>query len=383
MNPYQYHVAKLFLYDSAQSRETLYGVFEILHENGISDCFVQKHWATGPHIAVYFRDNDIDCDLRVKDTLITAFQDLLGEYEGAPVDHNKYEQLSSRLAKAERYTCELLPLRDDLSLEVTIQDLSSNQTIYAPSLYQKCEIEKSAFFIRHHDYLGRLSPDDREILSAKMMLITANQYRIEIEDTVLEGIKFGYISFKSHWEGFNMQLQRMTEEKRDIVMQKFDHTSKELQSFIDEIPVFLTQVEKRFKDYGGNDKAILLDWYAINESLGLFFHDGLVRGEIHFEEYHDISSFTTGGSQLSDFHSKFVDEEGFASFSKSIGFLQYRLLVNSLYSVFPLLNISPFQKNKLCKVISEHAEQHYNFSWEDIMAMRGDRYNGTDIYHNI
>ncbi|MED4014594.1 hypothetical protein [Sutcliffiella cohnii] len=387
MNKNEFHLLKVYLYDTKQLRLFFYDMLHIVRKEvvEITDCMIQKNWVKGPHIALYFKILGEKNEKEVLAKLESCIQEKLSSFENSVTnaDYEKYEQLSQRLARAERYPGDLVPLKENKTIDYSLFNLADIKTVYDVSLYREIEVAKTKFFLEHYPLLKKMTEEEKELLSTKLMLIVANQYFIEFDQEVLKGIKYGYMSFKSHYEGFNMQLLRMDPSKRTLIEQKINEQSDLMQQFLADFGSFVQQIDDSFIQYYENDKALLVEWKNVTSRLDELFKEGLQNKQIQFEEYHDISSFVQSSNKMSEFHNEFVDGDGFSQFSKSIGFLKYRLLVNFLYSVFPLLNISPLQKNKLCKIISDASESYFQFSWKDLKALRGDTYDGDDIYEKI
>ncbi|QVY61979.1 hypothetical protein [Cytobacillus gottheilii] len=388
MKEKEFQLFKIYIYESPNLRKFFYELLEILHnENHLfRQCILLKSWVQGPHFQLYYQVPSEEYPERVNGRIEELIRKKLSSYEDTYTDeqYGKYEQISERLALAERYTGDYLPLIKNHSIEQGTSDLSHIHSVYDLDLYKQIEIMKTAFFILNYSELANLNDEQRELLCFKFMIIAADQYEISFGDETYKGTKYGYLSFKSHYEGFLAQLQNVDAFKKDAILQKINDRSAIMDQFItEEFSSFVKNVEAGLPDDNLADFHVLNRWKEMVIKLKESIKIALDSNKVKLEEYHDIASFLNTSKEISQFHDEFVKDDAFRSFSKSKGFLTYRLLVNFLYQVFPFFNISPLQKNKLCKLISENAQDHYDFSWQDLKKLRGDSYEGDDIYQNI
>ncbi|WP_062352644.1 hypothetical protein [Bacillus kwashiorkori] len=388
MSNQQFQYIKMYLYESTNLKTFFYQVLELLHHefSFLEDKIIKKGWVNGPHLHVSYKCPETESSEEVNEQLFKVIKHKLASFEDSctNADYRKYEMISERLAQAERFEGKYLPLKLNHTIESGTYDISQIKTVYDWELYSQIEIAKTDFFIKNYQYLSRLDEKQRELLSAKLMLITASHFEIVYGKEILKGIKFGNLSFKSHYEGFLAQLDLMNEQKRNQILAKMNAQTDIMSTFInEEFSYFIEAVDFQFVHYYQDDRKTLLDWDHLTNDIKNLIKNGLDDNQIHFDNSHDITAFLNHSQRLSNFHSEFVTEDAFIQFSKSKGFLTYRLLVNFLYQVFPLLNISPLQKNKLCKVISTEAEKFYQFSWLDLKQLRGTTYESDDIYQKI
>ncbi|KAB2330051.1 hypothetical protein [Bacillus mesophilum] len=388
MKEKEFQLFRIYIYESPNLRKFFYELLEILHNENtlLNQCILLKSWVHGPHFQLYYQVPIEEHPERVNSRMEELIRKKLSSYEDTYTDehYEKYGHISERLAIAERYSGEYLPLKKNHTIEQSTSDLSHIHSVYALDLYKQIEIMKTAFFISNYSELSKFNNEQRELLCFKFMIIAADQYEISFGDETYKGTKYGYLSFKSHYEGFLVQLQNVDAVKKDAILQKINDRSAIMDQFItEEFSSFVKNVESGLPDDNLEDFHVLNGWKEMVNELKERIKIALDSNEVKLEDYHDIASFLNSSKEISQFHDEFVKDDAFRSFSQSKGFLTYRLLVNFLYQVFPFLNISPLQKNKLCKLISENAQNHYDFSWQDLKKLRGDSYEGDDIYQNI
>lgn len=357
-----FKIIKVYLYNSEQRDEMFKLILNNLNKTPEykRNYIIMKDWVFGRNIKIYVKEDCCNIDEFIR-THIERFEDKV-----VKEDYIKYKILSERLKVAERYNGEYLPLKDNLTIETYKTDLSEIDTVFSRETYLDIEVIKTNFLIEHSEILN-LSDDEKELLLIKLMSILANSFDVE----GLQGIRFGHISFKSHYEGFISQLNMVNEAYKEQARNKINKTAETTNNFIyHNFSSFIDQVNSNFNQYDEDDKSVLLDWKVIVDKLNIIFTEIISNNQLNLKDYHNMEAFLSTSNKLSKFHSELVNDDKFLGFSKTLGFKRYRLLINFLYSLFPLVNISPLQKNKLCKLVSEAVENSLDFSWKDANMLK-------------
>ena len=347
--------------------------------------YVTSHWKFGPHIDVL-----VECDKAVFDeklfpTCSSVIQSWLAQNPSTTsLVPEEYEKLSYQLAMSELEPPPYLPLLDNNT--VSVGRYSRSQSINIDGFHDT----KERFLVNATPLLFamlKLKKADSNAFFATlvyMLAATAAQFRPD-------GLKRGYISFRSHAEYFFENF-----DKGNQLRAKFDALDKNYATFIDANieNVALNQLEATQLHPG--QKVILHHWHQV---LNQTFEDNLnvVNGnyEAIISAESDVSSTEQNFGELAESISSHVPdsinkpdreyntgkvvnsamnhEEGRQLF-RSHDFIAYRTTVNYFYLLLPVLDITPIQKFSICHLVANSTERVFNISWKDVIpdAVGGD-----------
>lgn len=342
---------KVYLFDK-KSRDEFYLNLLERAKDLFGDFLValRKNWVYGYHIEILLNNMGIqECSFVTQELskMLMCYEQVL-EYE-------KLSYISKQIkviAQLERYDGEYLPMHKDKSISVEEIDTSKTcfSKIFTNNQYLKLEKLKSSWVLSNANQIkAMIEQEKNNFLAAGLMIIIAKNYSYG----PWGGIKYGVLSYYSHYQGFVTQTEslgntdQLSKLDKDVIPKKN-----------------IIQIMTLLDEKGKTDNKIFDSWIEICHKM-LYEFDNIVKNEeIDFNKLGSIKNYLKDQEKISEFHNVFTMNERFFEFSSSVEFLCYRLLINELYQLFPLIKISALDKIKLCKKISETAFEYYSMDWK-------------------
>lgn len=370
----------IYSYDSTFINEILLKEIEFLNrkKETIDKIILHKNWIYGPNIELIYKlkakeDKELfinDFNQYINQFIETNFQ------ANQEVDYKKYEELSKKLAILEDYDGEYLPLRKDLSINIEEKyDVNKIKTIYDKEIYLELQEILTEYICNVFSYYKKLDEIDKDIFLVKIMMILADEY--DKADFKFGGIQYGYLTFKSHLEGFKKQID-INKKSGRLILEELNKEDNRISYYIkNDFGNFVNEIRSEFNQYQLEDKKYLILWKKTVKELLVLFKKTIKEEKIALTTNNYMSTYIKSNSDnLSEFHKKLSVSEKYMKFLNSDLFLKHRLSINAYYSILPLLSVSPLKKHKLCKYISDGVEQHFKKSYFDTISELNTYYIG-------
>lgn len=367
----------VYVYDSEKIKEVTLCVVKLLNEyRGLfKNVVLDKSWIYGPSLKIQVNVKNEHNAIVKRDELFSRIRNEVHNQKdkNEKVDYLKYEIISKRLALIENYKGTILPLRNNYTVieeNINIEDI---KTIYDKDFYLDIKSTITEFICDSYEWFFGLSSEDKDIYLVKLMIILTH-YDIS-ESKTNAGIKYAYLTYKSHYEGFVKQLKDNSKSK-EVMMSMIKDKGEKVKNFQEgQFANFLNNIESEFINYKDEDRLQMINWLTIVKTLLGKYKDALATGKINFEDYHDIKYFLNNNKDLSNFHKNLAANSKLVEVMRSQTILNYRLCINTFYSMLPLINISPLKKHVLCKYVCDAVEDHFKMNYIGIMEERAASYN--------
>ncbi|UAA40051.1 hypothetical protein KIH87_06790 [Paraneptunicella aestuarii] len=340
--------------------------------------FMTSHWKFGPHV-----DLVVDCDVEQFNNDIFPYAKqhieswLADNPATAELNAQEYERLSYQLAMSELEPPPYLPLLENN--QVTVGLYQRSQAINIAGFHDTKEqfLVDSTGLLFHLMGLKKANSDVFFVCLIFMMASVAAKFKPD-------GIKRGYISYRSHAEYFFENF-----DKQDALRGKFDLLDKKYAPLIDSNLPFV--VDDKFTEMSlpPSVQSMLQYWNHIvvttfdnNRQVVDQNYEQIIRedSEVSSTEQNFADLAESVSSQVPEDVNKpsrdyntgkvvntaLQHEEGRQLF-RSHDFITYRTTVNYFYLLLPVLDITPVQKFSLCHIIANSVERVYGISWKDVI----------------
>ncbi|WP_371069506.1 hypothetical protein [Sediminibacillus sp. JSM 1682029] len=343
-----YRIMSCFLYDKDALDHVMTQIISYLNGTGIKEVIIQKSWVHGFHLKICY-PKKIDMS-----GLETYVSNLVSENHTSlkEEDYHRLSKIILSVKEMEMYEGEVLPLNKEGEITFLESDvLPENNSLCADEVYEVVEKLKTNLLRTINEEWKRKSNEEQLHELAKMFYITSNLSP--------GGIRFGYLSLRSNFEYFKQQLKELGNRERAKYMENIiTNRSKSDKEFVEKsvgeflakqyqnevifsaLKVFIIKLQKLFTEAYQND---------------LLKIDGMFSAE-DFTERHD---------QMSEFHQMFFSNQDFIKEYGTEGFIVYRYIASTLYSLMPLLKITPLLKQKVTGLVAESVESHFGVTWKD------------------
>lgn len=344
-------------------------VIKLLNEykGAFKNVIIDKSWLYGPSLKLQVNaGNDEDVAAK-RDELFSRIKNEVSKREdkNEKVDYQKHELISRKLSLIENYKGTILPLRNNYTAIEEKMNIEDIKTIYDKNLYIDIKSSISEFLCDSYEYFFDLDEEDKDTYLMKLMIILAHYNPPEIKNS--QGIKYAYLTYRSHYEGFNKQL-RDNSKSKEAMMSMVNNKPRKVKNFEQEqFDNLLESIETKFINYKEKDRTQILKWFGLVKDLLNKFKDALETGKVKFQDYHDIEFYLSNHKDLSEFHKNLAANPKLKDVLRSETILRFRLCVNTLYSMLPLISVSPLKKHVLCKYVCDAVEGYYKMNYISIM----------------
>jgi hypothetical protein len=353
-----WHSAHVYYYEENKDGLILDGVRPILERQELErqeKGYFVRHWLRGPHLRINILSADGDATLR-------TVQEEIGRYlrahpSTAAVDEAAILAAHRQLAAQERERGPLSPLHPDNTIVRAPYDrrLHVLGSEAAAGLLEDfyAETNRSAFDMLEHVRGGA----NRLVVALDLMLATAH--------AMWPGITRGFISFRSHAEGFIAQAPDPEARRRDCE-EKYRSQAPALRERLSGILDAL--------DHGGDGPPFVADWIATLRRIRERAAPLIAAGELTLDGSHEPDADRRWNPAMlahSPFHRSLQDNAGLlASLQADPAFLGFRLSLNHLYLHLNRIGIRPFERFVLCHLAARAVEEMFEVSAVDFVRER-------------
>ncbi|MEV5542460.1 thiopeptide maturation pyridine synthase [Saccharopolyspora shandongensis] len=318
--------------------------------------FFVRHWLRGPHLRLCFRAPEPVFREVIRPEVERAANRYLAEHPStARIDERELLATHREVARQERESGPLAPFHPDNS----IQHAPHDRRIHvlggeaAAALLEAFYHETNELVFEQLDQVraGR----SRVGLAADLMIATAH--------AMWPGIDRGFISYRSHAEGFIVRAPDPAA-RREFCVQQYRSQAAVLR---ERLVGVLDCVAG-----GGTDVPFVAEWVRL---LGRFRSTAeplIGSGELSFAGAvapDAAQSWDPGMLEHSTFHRLLQGDGGrMADLQRDPAFLGFRFALNYLYLHLNRIGLLPVERFLLCHLIADAVEEHYGISANDFVA---------------
>ncbi|MEK3901440.1 MULTISPECIES: hypothetical protein [unclassified Paenibacillus] len=365
----QLRTINCYLYDSKAVALLVRSILSFVQTSKLENLILQKSWVYGFHLKVTLDASNANPQL---EELIRRHAARYSR-ERSEEEYVKYERMVNKLALMEEYSGTFLPLRRDG--EVTVEEgsmLTHGNPLCSARVNYSIELLKSRLIADIYESWAELPEDRQNVEAAKMFFITGSHSP--------GGLKIGYLSLRSNFEYFKTQL---AEFRKDEQMESRIH--KALHGRTDTEKEFIAGGVQSFTEGRFEREFIFGRLRIFISSLWTILEQAYERGELVHDKLYYGDDFFERHDQVSAFHQTFFSNPDFLKHYHDKGFVVYRFVAAVLYSLMPMLEISPMRKQRITGVASESVESGYGMDWKDAysyleMKMAGESGHGTLVH---
>ncbi|MCY8499903.1 lantibiotic dehydratase C-terminal domain-containing protein [Bacillus atrophaeus] len=350
---------RLYHYEEEKDSLLINCIFPLLKNLKSKQCkaYLKRHWLNGPHIDINitgFADNTRN---EVKAYLEKEIQMYLKiNPSQTKIDKEKYEELSKKLALLEHNDSPYTPIYNNNTIRFIVYKRNVNVFQNSMPLILKREKFLTEFTpIIEKIIKSSSTKNQRLIICAGLMALVANRFT--------GGIKFGYLSFRSHAEGFIHESKRRNIES--VMVKDFKRTEElikaDIESFIDNYIICKDGIE---------NESIFNDWMNLTETTWKQLEQVESVSINSPNDFLSIVNDPKKVNELSHFHKHLIKSSEGVKLLSSKDFNIYRFIINLLYEQLPLMGFNSKDRNMMCYILSNAVEQRLNVNWKDLMGYR-------------
>lgn len=365
----QLRTINCYLYDSQATALLIRAILSFVQTSSLENIILQKSWVFGFHLKVTLENSNADHQL---EELIRRHAARYSR-ERTEDDYVKYERMVNKLALMEEYAGLFLPLRRDG--EITVEEVSSlahGNPLCSASVNYSIELLKSRLIADIYETWMGLPAGNQNVEAAKMFFITGSNSP--------GGLKVGYLSLRSNFEYFKAQL---TGFRKDEAVESRIHEA--LHGRTDAESEFVTNGVRSFSEGRFEREFIFGRLRIFIGSVWTILEQAYEQGELVYDKLHYGEDFFERHDQVSAFHQTFFSNTEFLEHYHDKGFVIYRFVAAVLYSLMPMLEISPLRRQRITGLVAESVESGYSMDWKDAygyleMKMAGGSGNGKLVH---
>jgi hypothetical protein len=350
----RWHSAHVHLHDSRGMDRLILDAVEPLFARlpaGVEGAYFARHWVRGPHLRLQIRAGDETYERAVKPLIEEVVGGHLARHPSAGHPHRAVEEKAHvRLAELEREAGPLLPWHADNTIRYEPYD----QRLHVLGTVEAAE-QLAAFHAATtplaFEVLRRVDGGAQRLdLLISLMMATAY--------TVCPPLTRGYISYRSHAEGFFANAADGAGMRR-----RFDAVYAANSAGLD---TRLTEVVSSV-DSGGDDVPLVREWVAVvrefKERAEQLESEGTLplpsplpaaaRGEAPPDD---------AWRGISDFHQALYGNADVVEQLDASWFTVYRVLLNYQYLFFSRVGVTPVERFMLCHLTATTVENRYDLA---------------------
>ncbi|MGP4015820.1 thiopeptide maturation pyridine synthase [Saccharopolyspora sp. 5N708] len=318
--------------------------------------FFTRHWRRGPHLRLCFLAPRQSFRAMIGPETERVVSSYLADHPStARIDEQDLLATHRAVAVQEQETGPLTPFCPDNSLQHDPYDrrIPVLGSVAAAELLEDFYHETNAatFAMLGHVRAGH----SRLTLALDLMLATAH--------ALWPGIDRGFISFRSHAEGFIVRAADPVA-RREFCVAKYRSQAAALRERLVTVLDCLA---------GDHDAVpFIADWVAVLGRYRAIAEPLISSGELSFSAAvprDGQQSWDTEMLAHSTFHRLLQSEGGrMASLQSDLGFLGYRFALNYLYLHLNRIGVRPVERFLLCHLIADTVESYYGISANDFVA---------------
>jgi hypothetical protein len=354
-----WHSMHVYYYDQNKDKLILNGVrplFRALHDQ-VDAAYYTRHWRYGPHLRLNVRTT---ADT-FADVVRPAAEEIVG---GFLARHPSTQQLDplrelpahQRLAELEQEEGALLPWQLDNSIVTAAYDARS-ALIGGPetaALLADFQATATELVFRMTE---ELSPPQRLARSFDLMVSVA-------QTMATRGITNGFISFRSHAEGFLCGFR----EGAGLRPAWDQHYAVHRKSLTRRVGAVVAAVQDANAEVPFVQEWMAVLWPSWERAERLASADALLRpmampAESGAEDRVDLAA-------ISPFHQVLLANPTWEQTQRSPAFLKYRMMLNLTYLMMTRLGITPVERFLLCHLVANTVEDTYGLSAIELVRGR-------------
>lgn len=367
----------VFYYEDQKEALILDAIRPVLRELretfGVERLHVRRHWKLGPHVELQM---EADEDL-FADSILPFVQERLAPYlEQHPsqrvLDAAQYLQLSQTLGAWELEPGPYEPLQPDNSV-AAMPFVRRSEVVNGVNVMTAIE----NFWVRALDAVLDIMEDSRG------NTLKRYQWMIRMMAAVAEqfpnhGILRGHLSYRSHVEGFlvqmdkNGQLLAAFKQQEEQLGGVIEATLREVLDGMDEQGVYVGE-QGPLRVWSEALRDLFQECYALAKDGELTSNTDHYQdlAERIGQEAVDRWKMDDPESGMSEFHKTLFQKQGNEQFFGSPEFATYRMLINVFYTYLPLFGINPNYKHLLCYLLCNAVERVKGVTWQEIVSEFG------------
>lgn len=331
----------------------------------VDNVFLQRHWKLGPHVRICVRTTDAAAPDRCRDVARQLIEPFLREHPSTtPLDPIKYLELSLTLGNRELIPPPYEPLRPDNT--VVVDEYDTREVLLGS---QEALRFKEDFFAKALGPIEALLEATRTgepvrfAYVLRCLAILAAMY----PDGALAS---GYLSLRSHVEDFLHDYDKAGK-LRAVFMDRYRAMAADLAAIIEQ-----TVRDVQGQRYVGTD-PMLRQWgslfeYGWSQALPLaeahVLTDQSVNHVAEAQQFDEAIRQKWEGAndrEWSPFHTALRKLNFLPQRVGVVPFSAYRTLVNFMYAIVPLLDVSPLERYCISFAIAEATEVHFGVTWRE------------------
>jgi hypothetical protein len=339
-----WHSIHVYYYDADKDALILDGVRPLFRRlaGQVDTVSFTRHWRQGPHLRL---NMFVDIDT-LHSVVRPAVDAVVGEFlANRPsrrlLDPGKELAAHRRLAELEEERGPLWPWYPDNSIRVAAYD-RREEVVGGPAmadLLADFQARTTQFAFRAIEATAGVG---RRALAFDLMIATAHAF-------ARGGLANGFLSFRSHAESF---LHVFAEAHR--LRNVWDaHYRAHAAEFVERLGVVTTAL----------DQGALGDWVRALEPYRAKAAALLRSGELRLP----FAGSVPAGAELSSFHQALYEHPQWPATLASVGFQQYRLVLNLTYLCLTRIGITPVERFFLSHMAANAAEDTYGVSAVDLI----------------
>ncbi|MFP7703085.1 lantibiotic dehydratase C-terminal domain-containing protein [Bacillus velezensis] len=350
---------RLYHYEEQKDSLLINCIFPLINNLKSKQCqaYLKRHWLNGPHIDINITGFTDDTRSELQAYLAREIQTYLQiNPSETKINKEEYVEISRKLALLEQIDAPYTPIYNNNTIRFLVY--KRNVTVFKNSMPLILEREK---------FLTKFTPIIEKILnkssSKNERLIICACFMALVADCFSGGIKYGYLSFRSHAEGFIHESKRRNIES--IMVKDFKKTEEliktEIESFIDNYIISINEID---------NKSLFDEWNNLIDDTW----SNLERVEsVDISSPNDFISIVNDPkkiNELSHFHKHLIKSNEGIKLLSSKDFNIYRFIINLFYEQLPILGFNSKDRNMLCYILSNAVEQRLNVNWKDLVGYR-------------
>lgn len=338
-----------FLYDNDVTDSIMGKIITFLNEMDMRNVVIQKDWVQGFHLNLTWEAEEYSAAIeQFISTLMANHQSNYVEQ-----DYRRFTVMVETLKKMEDYPGEVLPLiKDGEVRSITSANLLKNNPLCGVEANYQVEQLKTEVLRRLYFHWMNYSVDQQNIEIMKAFFISSQLSP--------GGIRYGYLSLRSNFEYFKQQLTELKNKDRADALHSVIHTHSDMEKS------FVQNGVEQFLEGGFDKEPIVQNMRYLIERLQQIYFEAFDAGEIYTQNMHFGDDFLERHSNVSEFHESFFTNAEFLEQYRSKEFIVYRFIASNIYSLLPLLNISPVRKQKITGMVADSVESHFSTDWRTV-----------------
>nr|WP_253896479.1 hypothetical protein [Streptococcus gallolyticus] len=231
--------------------------------------------------------------------------------------------------------------------------------IYPNEEFIKIEKLKFILLCKYRNQIIDLEDDKKRLLLLKLLYLTSKQFCYD----EFKGAKFWCMSFYSHYQGYMNRLDSLTSDKSVLIKQKIVSSISKL---VEQYSGDIINLNGTLNDSSSDnfEKQLFDDWEQTLNKITTYSESIAKSGLLYNSLDYKVENVQREGTKLSDFHQSLFKIEGFSDFFDSWQFRRYRSLVNQVYEIFSMLQVSSVERTVLCGVLSTIVFSKLDFNYQ-------------------